>query len=77
MKLHGIFVEYALYGNIFNLEEIIPKIVNKIASLKNKQWCFGQNNLRKGKLYANTALGFKCSILTPDFQVSKDTRRII
>lgn len=37
MKLHGIFVEYALYGNIFNLEEIIPKIVNKIASLKNKQ----------------------------------------
>ena len=37
MKLHGIFVECALYGNMFNLEEIIPKIVNKIANLKNKQ----------------------------------------
>lgn len=77
MKLHGDFVECALYGKISHLEEIIPKIANKIANLENKQWRFGQKRLRKGKLYMNTALGFKPSILTPDLQVPKDTRRII
>lgn len=37
MKLHGDFVECALYGKISHLEEIIPKIANKIANLENKQ----------------------------------------
>lgn len=34
MKLHGIFVECILYRNVSNLEEIIPKIANKIANLE-------------------------------------------
>lgn len=34
MKLHGIFVEHILYRNVSNLEEIIPKIANKIANLE-------------------------------------------
>lgn len=35
LKLHGIFVEYVLYGNRSNFEEIIPKIANIIANLEN------------------------------------------
>lgn len=34
MKLHGIFVEYILYRNVSNLDEIIPQIANKIANLE-------------------------------------------